>query len=261
MGGAKEMAAPVVQTSPAVPAQWEADFVKGLRESEAACAAAQEGDVGRWAADGTTGAGVPMRMLAAEQVLRDAVNAAPEGMARIDKTASLATRLYQHAKWLAERQHSTAAEQRYRESKEAAQSAGHVALATHALSRLGYFLRVWGRADEARQVLQEAVLVGEKAPRSEATRVASYLLGALERREAISQGDVRTLLEADSRILATGSLPTKELNVERSQLVDDMNYWREADASPAKCLDTEKVVHILICVCSHLARAVQQAFL
>jgi len=171
----------------------------------------------------------------------------------------LAARLYSHARWLAERQQAKGAEQRYRASADWGQRAGRVALATHSLSRLGYFLTVWGRDEEAKHVLLETVQLGEKVPQSQAAHTASYLLGALQRRDAIFAGDADALSAADVRILAVEKLPSKDMEAERCRLTGKINYWHAAEASPKKCFDTNEAAHIAICLCSHLFRAAHQA--
>jgi len=245
------------RTPESMPAPWELEFASGLRQSEQVCLS-NEAESGRWTADDSTGAGVPWRMYVSEKSLRESIQSAPEGGDRVQKVVVHATRLYQHAKWLAERQHATAAEQRYHESKQAALSVGHTALAMHSLSRLGYFLKLWGRTAQAKEVLQEAMVIAANVPNSEASTVASYLLGSLERGDAISEGDVEALSKADARILATGSLPTKELNEERRRVVGDINFWTQAENSVGHCLDTDNVVNVVICLCVHLVRSAQQ---
>merc|ERR1712070_500876 len=167
----------------------------------------------------------------------------------------VATRLYHHAKWLAERQHAAAAEERYLRCKRLALEFGNEELAAHALSRFGYFLTVWGRSDEARKILTEAVDVAQSKPNN----VASFLLGKLERNVATDAADLERLLEADSRILAAQKVPSQDLEAERLQLVSEIRYWRDAEMSLAKCLDSDNLMHILICGVVHVAQAVNKA--
>jgi hypothetical protein len=186
--------------------------------------------------------------------MSESLASAPDGIAT-EQALIFATRLYYHAKWLAERQHATVAEERYRRSKDLALQVNNADLAVHALSRLGYFLRIWGRPDEARQVLKEAVALESKP-----NNVASFLLGALERKEATCSGDVASLLEADERILASQKVPSKELEDERLRLISEIRYWQDADASPMKCLESDNVVHSMICGAVHIAKLVEHFF-
>ncbi|CAK8990401.1 Protein roadkill (Hh-induced MATH and BTB domain-containing protein) [Durusdinium trenchii] len=74
-----------------------------------------------------------------------------------------ALRLYYHAKWLAERNHATAAEWRYREASRLALQTRRKVLAAHALGRFGYFLIHWNRRHEAKEVLRESRRISSKS--------------------------------------------------------------------------------------------------
>jgi len=120
-------------------------------------------------------------------------------------------------------------------------------------------LIVWGRNDEAKQVLREAVALGESVPQSEASRAATYLYGTLRRRDAISIGDADALYSADAQIVSVGKLPSAALEADRSKLVGSIEYWREAEASAMRCFDTQNAAHVAICLWSHFAQTVHQS--
>lgn len=240
-----------------VESSWRRSFEDGLRQSRTA-ASKEEGFAWghRWVAERSRSGAVPAEMLSAEQLMEKSLQEAPAEL-REQQSLLFATRLYYHAKWLAERQHASVAEERYRRSKDLALALGNEDLAAHALSRLGYFLTIWGRADEAREVLNEAVAVAHTKPNN----VASYLLGKLERKVATSTGDAKRLVEADSRIMASQKVPSKDLEEERQQLIAEISYWHSAELSLSKCLDSDNFMQILICGAVHAARAAHQAFL
>merc|ERR1719487_2317824 len=102
---------------------------------------------------------------------------APEEMWK-EKTAVRSLRLYHHAKWLAERGHSAAAEFRFHEAAALARRSRRSVLASHALGRLGYFLLQWRRPAEAKEVLAEAERLNGKT-----NPLATYLHGVLLREE------------------------------------------------------------------------------
>lgn len=139
-----------VPEPPNVPesAGWEAQFAWGLYHSKTAC---MRGSAGRWALDRKgSRAGVPQERLRAEELLDSAVRGAPAEEQR-KKLAERALRLYYHAKWLAERNHATAAEWRYREASRLALQTRRKVLAAHALGRFGYFLIHWNRRQEGQR--------------------------------------------------------------------------------------------------------------
>jgi len=232
---------------------WESTFAWGLHYSKQAVDAT-ESEAGRWTLDreGSVAA-VPQRMLLAEQLLHSGASEATPGKKRADKYAEEALRLYYHAKWLAERNLAKAAEWRYRESSRIAKEAKRSVLAAHSLSRLGYFLMHWRRPDEARRVLLASEQLNTKA-----NPLGPFLYGLLERQTA--GADWERLMAAEERILRSGKQPSEDLEAQRLDLVSDINYWRSAQSSPALCLQTSKAAHVLICLCSHAALAVQQTF-
>lgn len=237
--------------SPEALNSWETVFARGLRLSKQA-ADASETEAGSWSFDREGSmAAVPRRMLQAELLLRQGAAEATPVKKRTEKRAEEALRLYNHGKWLAERNLAKAAEWRYREASRIAKEAKRSVLAAHSLSRLGYFLMHWRRFDEAREVL----LASEKL-NTKANPLGPFLYGLLERQT--SGADVQRLLAAEQRILQSGKQPSEELEVQRVALVGDINYWRSAEVSAWSCFDTGNAAHILICLCSHAALALQQ---
>jgi len=232
---------------------WEGKFAEGLGYSKQACDAS-ETEAGSWQLDSDGSmAAVPKQMLLAETLLREAAAEAFPEKKRTEKYAELALRLYNHGKWLAERNLAKAAEWRYRESSRIAKEAKRSVLAAHSLSRLGYFLMYWRRFDEAREVL----LASEKLS-TKANPLAPFLYGLLERQ--VAGADLERLLAAEERILQSGKQPSEELEAQREAMVSDITYWRSAETSPIRCLDTDNAANVLICLCSHIALALQRAF-
>jgi len=238
--------------APAVEAQWQADFSLGVELSLQAMES-QDLDTGRWAYDlGGSGAGVPERILRAEQLLAAGVAAAPEEQRR-DRTAERALRLYHHAKWLAERDHARAAEWRFREASELARRCRRGVLAAHSLGRLGYFLRHWRRDGDAREALRESERLSTKA-----NPLAPFLFGVLDRQ--VAGADLSRLHAAEERILNAQEQPSEELESERRRLVAEIEYWRTAEAGPPECLRTSEAVHALICLGAHAFGAAVRAW-
>lgn len=233
---------------------WEDRFDWGLHHSKL-IVEASESEVGRWAFDrqGSMAAVPESMLLAEEKLMSGAAEATPEKK-RTEKVAEAALRLYYHAKWLAERNLARAAEWRYRECSRIAKEVKRSVLAAHSLSRLGYFLMHWRREDEAREVLQ----VSEKL-NTKANPLGPFLFGLLERR--VAGADVERLLAAEERVLRSAKQPSEELEVQRVALVSDIQYWRAAEAGLGRCFDTFNAAHVLICLCSHAALAVQHMFL
>jgi len=225
-------------------ASWEASFAWGMYHSKMACLAAEH-NAGSWALDRKgSWAGVPQKMLQAEELLEEAVEAAPEEHKR-GKLAERALRLYYHAKWLAERNHATACEWRYREASRLARQSRRNVLASHALGRLGYFLMHWRQIDEAREVLQESRRVSQKS-----NPLAPYLLGLLDRQA--SGSDNSLLMNAEEMIIHAGEQPSADLEIERQKLIQEITYWREAKESVTSCWSTSDAAHLAICLLGHL---------
>lgn len=242
----------LAEFAPAASSQvpWEAKFSSALRESDVAMAAATDADAGTWTSDSVSSGGVPARMLAAEEAMAQALEAVPQGKVHREKSAMLALRIYNHAKWLAERNHAAPAEERYMKAKDLALRAKRSVLAGHALSRLGYFLMRWGRFAEAREVLKESHAISKKS-----NPLAPYLLGVLERKAA--GADLERLRAADALVLSAEEQPSEELEQERRRLVEEIRFWREAEANPTKCADGATVAHVLICFAMNAALAVR----
>lgn len=231
---------------------WEDLFAWGVYYSRQAVEL-REDYAGSWVFDRKgSKAGVPRRMLEAEELLVLAVLQAPEQQCN-EKRAEQALRLYYHAKWLAERNHATAAEWRYREASRLAHKSRRNVLAAHALSRLGYFLMHWRRNAEAREALRESERLSSKS-----NPLAPFLSGKLERQEAGS--DLSRLQAAEERILKASVQPSEELEDERKQLVREIGYWRAAQNSPRSCLKTDNAAFAMICLSSHAFLALTRAF-
>lgn len=202
----------------------------------------------KWATD-STGAGVPAKMLRAEELMQHALECAPGHGAM---GAARALRVFKHAKWLAERDHARAAEVRFREASRGAEEHRRSVLAQHALARLGYFLAQWGRPAEALGAFLEAQRFGDLDP--ERDPVAPFVLGVVGRLAA--GADASMLRDAEERILSAGQQPTEELEIQRQKLQSEIRFWRAAELSPMRCLDAEEVVYAMICLGSHLFHAV-----
>lgn len=230
---------------------WEARFAWGLYHSRVACLAGEH-SIGSWALD-TLGsnAGVPQLMLRSEELLAESCTEAPQDQQRT-KLAERALRLYNHAKWLAERNHAKAAEWRYREASRIARQTRRNVLASHSLGRLGYFLMHWGRIDEAKEVLQESIRASSKS-----NPLAPYLLGLLNRQDSTS--DTTRLLEAEEMIISAGEQPSADLEAERQQLIEVIDFWRKSETSPSNCIATSDVAHLAICLVGHLCLRLRQA--
>lgn len=233
---------PIIEASAAT--GWEAAFAAGVFESKGAV----EGDdsnLGSWVKDsGNSGAAVPARIVNAEALLM-ASEEAPADRWK-EKTAERALRIYYHAKWLAERNFARAAEWRYREAARLARQCRRSVLASHSLARLGYFLVHWRREDEAAVVLQESMKLNTKN-----NPLAPYLNGVLQRKTA--GFDVERLRSAEDAILQSGEQPSEELEIERSRLVEEISYWREAEGSTSQCLASSDAAYVMICLCGHAA--------
>lgn len=230
---------------------WEARFARGLRRSKALVEVSEQA-VGRWVADSqASGAGVPEEMMLAEELLA-ASEEAPTAQQKA-KTAERALRMYNHAKWLAERNLARAAQWRYREASRLAQQSKRSVLAAHALSRLGYFLMEWRRFGEALEVLQESESLSRKS-----NPLAPFLIGVLERQSA--GPDAERLRLAEDRILNAQEQPSDELEAKRVQLVTEILFWRSATESPQKCLAATDVAQVLACLLGHAAYHLHHAF-
>mmetsp|Transcript_9722 Transcript_9722/g.18063 ORF Transcript_9722/g.18063 Transcript_9722/m.18063 type:complete len:322 (+) Transcript_9722:216-1181(+) len=241
-----------VPEPPALPEShgWEAQFAWGLYYSKRACLAA-ESAAGPWASDRKGSlAGVPKQMLRAEELLALAAQAATQEHRRL-KLAERALRLYYHAKWLAERNHATAAEWRYREASRLARQTRRNVLAAHSLGRLGYFLIHWRRLSEAKEVLRESQKISSNA---KSNPLAPYLLGLLERQDAGK--DMERIIAAEELIINAGEQPSTDLEAERQKLMQVIGYWRQAESSITSCFAMADSAYVVICTFSHLFRRV-----
>lgn len=233
---------------------WEADFAWGLYYSKLAADAADSA-VGPWRRDTRSPerAAIPARMLHAERLLHEGAARASPSKKQQEKRAEEALRLYHHAKWLAERNYASAAIWRFREASRIAKESKRSVLAAHALSRLGYFLLHWRRNVEAREVLEASEKINTKA-----NPLGPFLFGVLERQNAGAELNVEKLLAAEERILKSGKQPSEDLELQRRDLVQEISYWRLAEASPMNCFQGFNSAHVMICLCGHAASAVQQ---
>lgn len=223
---------------------WEAKWAWGLYYSKLACAAGEH-STGSWAAD-TQGslAGIPKTMLQAEELLTEALLDIPTDQQRA-RIAEKALRLYYHGKWLAERNHATASEWRYREASKLAGESRRNVLAAHALGRLGYFLIHWRRFDEARMALEDSTKLSSKS-----NPLAPYLLGLLDRKEAGS--DLSRLRAAEEMIINAGEQPSPDLEAERQVVIREIEYWRNAELSIMNCGATSNFAHAAVCLLGHV---------
>lgn len=233
--------------------EWESQFSQGMQFSEILMAS-DEASVANWVFDyDGSAAVVPQQMLSAEALFVEAVKSVPDGKKK-DKLAEQALRIYYHAKWLAEHNFAKAAEWRYRESAKLARQCKRNVLASHALSRLGYFMIQWRRYDEAYTVLQESTKLNTKK-----NPLGPYLFGVLERQR--SGSDVARLHAAEELILNSSEQPSKELQDEREQHIADISYWRNAELTPSRCFETSNAANVAICLSCHVVRVVQETLL
>merc|ERR1719414_278094 len=108
----------------------------------------------------------------------------------------------------------------------------------------------WGRIQEAKEALQESERLSKKS-----NPLAPYLYGVLERRDA--GPDAERLRTAEERILGAEEQPSEEVEAERQQLVQEIGFWRAAEDSPRKCLQSADVAQVLICLSGHVAFALR----
>jgi hypothetical protein len=222
-------------------ANWEAQFKWGLYHSKELVG---DTTASTWVMDTLfSSAAVPKQVLHAEELLLAGADGAPTEKLQREKTAERALRIYYHAKWLAERNFPKAAEWRYREAAKLAKKCRRSVLAAHSLSRLGYFLMHWARREEAREVLAESEQLSKKS-----NPLAPFLLGVLDRAAPGSHAELRA---AEDKILAASELPSQELNADQLQLVNEIRYWRAAEAAPTfrRCfVGAADIPHVLICL-------------
>lgn len=198
-----------------------------------------------WAAD-AGGSHAPTDLVQAEALLLAGENASI-GADASDRGATRALRLYQHAKMLALKHHDGAAEWRYRAAAELAATHRRQKLASHALGRLGYFLSLRGRKEEALVVAGEALQHGEEDPLSQ------YLQASLGR----SLGELQTteqVLDAEKKLgQVAGKLPSKTLEEQRATAHAELGWWRLVATDGLQvCLRAWDVAQMLICALSGL---------
>jgi len=86
--------------------------------------------------------------------------------------------------------------------------------------------------------------------------LAPYLYGVLERRAA--GPDVERLFRAEERILSSREQPSDELEAERQELVKQIGYWRAAEFSARRCVETFDAAQVMICLTGHAFQALQR---
>jgi len=198
-----------------------------------------------WLAD-AGGSHAPSDIVQAEELLL-AGEEASVGPDRSDRGAARALRLYQHGKMLALKHHDSAAEWRYRAAAELASSHRRQKLAAHALGRLGYFLSLRGRKEEALEAATVA-LKQEEDPLSQYLQVSlRRSLGALTTSEEVHSAE-RTLSSV------AGKLPSKTLEDQRAAAHAELGWWRlVATEGLHVCLRAWDAAQMLICVFCGLA--------
>lgn len=198
-----------------------------------------------WEAD-AGGSHAPSDIVKAESLMKAGEEASEEAE-RSDRGAARALRLYQHAKMLALKHHDSAAEWRYRTAAELAATYRRQKLASHALGRLGYFLSLRGRREEALEAAGSALQQGEE------DSLAVYLHASLRR----SLGELKTSEEveaAEKQLGAVaGKLPSKALEDQRAVAHTELGWWRlVATEGLHVCLKAWDAAQMLICVFSGL---------
>jgi hypothetical protein len=193
----------------------------------------------RWVAGGGD-LHVPENIATAEDLLLRGEELTP-GSLQGDRAAARALRLYQHAKHLALLHHDSAAEWRYRESARVAAAHRRPKLAAHSLTRLGYFLSLRGRKEEAQEVIKEALVHFEDP-------LAQYLQVSFRR----TAGELTTDVEVRSAEAVLGAvagrLPSKSLEEQRAQDHEDFIWWgRVADGGIRVCFEAQDVAQFLTC--------------
>jgi len=231
---------------------WEERFVVGETASANFVDSGEQAYSWReaWVQDPLGAGAVPLEMARAEELLT-AAEAAPEAVWK-EKMAVRSLRMYHHARWLAERGHTVSAEVRFREAANLAKRSRRSILASHSLGRLGYFLVQWCRHEEAKLVLAEADHLNTKS-----NPLAKYLHGVILRKEAVNfkDSDPEKLRAAEEKILAAQTQPSDELEAERVQLVEDIQFWRSVGEDPWKCIHARDVARAIICISAHLVFA------
>jgi tetratricopeptide (TPR) repeat protein len=206
---------------------------------------------GDWSADagGTHG---PSDLVNAEKHML-ASEEASEGQERSDRGAARALRLYQHAKMLALKHHDSAAEWRYRAAADLAAVHRREKLAAHTLGRLGYFLSLRGRKEEALTAVNDALNVSESV---EKEPLAQYLQVSLKRSLGEIKSEEMQVVESQLSDVA-GKLPSKTLEDARAAAHTELEWWRlVATEGLHICLQAWDAAQMLICALMGLAFSV-----
>jgi len=205
------------------------------------------------------GASAPPQIVRAETLLQESQLAADSILERKNRAATRAMRLYQHADFMARKQHTAAAVWRYRSAAKLAAGSRRSrmpmhGLEMHALTRLAFFLDRSGKDEEALAAANEALAVQHTAATSRIP-LAKFLQATLRRR----LGELKTdeqVLEAEMQLLAVkGKLPSQALEEERSVAHADFVMWRNIAETPAwslerfqRCVEMSDGARIFICL-------------
>lgn len=192
---------------------------------------------------GSGGSRIPEDMALAEDFLLRGEEATL-GSLESDRGASRALRLYRHAKLLALKHHDAAAEWRYRESAQVAASFNRQKLAAHSLTRLGYFLLLRSRHQEASEAIDDAL-----------THFQDPLAQYLQVRLARGAGKLATedqLRAAEQQLLgAAGKMPSEALEEERERDHANFRWWRiVTEGGLRNCVDAGDAAQFFICLFS-----------
>jgi len=204
------------------------------------------GSEAMWVADaGDTHA--PSEIVQAEALML-AGEEASDISVRSDFGAARALRLYQHAKMLALKHHDSAAEWRYLAAAELAATHRRQQLAAHALGRLGYFLSLRGRKEEALEAAAKALEHGKD------DALAQFLQASLKRTLGELQTTEQILVAEKQLSVAAGKLPSKILEDQRAAAHAEFLWWRQvATEGLHVCLRAWDAAQMLICFLSGLA--------
>jgi len=164
------------------------------------------------------------------------------GLLQGDRAAARALRLYQHAKHLALLHHDAASEWRYREAARVAVVHRRPKLASHSLTRLGFFLSLRGRTDEAQDAVMEALHHFEDP-------LAQYLHVSLRRSVGALTTDAEVRAAENVLGSVAGRLPSKLLEEQRAQDHEEFLWWgRVADGGLRVCFAAQDAAQFLICM-------------
>jgi len=195
----------------------------------------------RDAGEGQDSSHVPEEIAKAEELLKLGCDNTV-GADVSERAALRSLRLYQHAKFLAQKHHDAAAELRYRLSANVAVEHHRKRLAAHSLARLGYLYTLRGRHSEALVAVEESVALA-KDP------LAQYLQSVL-RRNAGELKNSEDVLAAEVQLNeVAGLLPSKYLEEQRAKSSAELKWWRAAAGGSAKqCFRTQDAANFLVCL-------------